>query len=1343
MNITNKCEPIELYGCETSYLQSIQIPKNNSTSVENDYNENQRSQKSFDSLMMAESTNITGSSDFQCPFGANERFPDPYICNVFHVCVTRGDQTYDQPFLCPFATVFRIHDSKTMYCDKRGKNDCTGKAFYRSTDDEDTYDSTTQSYNVNMKKTNNLILVETNNSSQKCSYGGKIEDKLFCNLYHECQNGIDHVYVCDNQLTFNPLSEICDYPINVACMNKQIYKKVDSNLLMQQPTKPGTMMTTMSTTETTIAAIASPKAPKMAPQPLIKINDQVNMNKKQPEQNKYLQAQTTLSYKNGSQINILGVNVFLNCPIGMKNYLNPDKTYCNLFHHCNGNYGSIFLCEKGQAFDENANGPNNSGVCNFESMVNCAGKFILVEGGKRMPINTKSKLTFVDSLSNLNSSNVLLTNEKQLPIKQSANQMSNFIYQAVANSREELVSGIPFDCRGKLNGHWKDTRYCDVFHACIGGEQKKTYSCAQLGERIYFDETTRRCEFLKNNPMGCMMNNYFQAVAPNPNTNNIKTSLVSDEPNEAWKQFIRTREQFSCLGRMDGFYASRWCNVFYRCFIGVKTEFLCPKMLNSDRLWWVQHGSSQEIPQNSAACVWPCEAKKQCTSPGGVIFENGQGNYAESPMEADRVWRSSNCAETRDSLVDIFKINDDDFSCIGMPEGNFYSSKYCNVFYRCTSGKRKDFQCAKATNSPYDLWWNEATNQCDWPCKVQCNKLVYASAKSAAQIQQEDRSYNEEECRRANPNFPPLNYPTQSQQPVQNNFNNYPQQPMPIPPLPKIPLITTSSPLTQPPQPAIQSKPINGFFPDEDFMCRTLGLIISSRYCNVYYECKSFGQLPHAAYYCVDGNFDNSIKACRSTNQVQCPFNPQLMFPFIAISESVAPEEVGCANSIGPYVIHSNRYCNIFYICDGKSSKPLSYRCYDRETLEEAIFNRETRRCESRQLTSCQSEILSVKVRYQSSPVDHTRLPDLQPLSCRPDQQYLAEHDKYCNLYHSCILGKYQMYACLTIGSFDKTSYFYYTNGDCAAPNTAQCGPNKSIYPYDKLFPSEVNLMYKTGYAQSQQPNQQNRFLPMISPSLSFKGKNTFSSVSLKYDLPYSPSCSDKNNYLLSHPKYCNIFYECLNGKLTTYVCIDSATGTYSGIYDSKVQKCKPFNSVDCPSNLLFNPEENGQGPRIVYMDGGSNPQINNNIENNNNMINENTYNFVESKYMPAPEAPFKTESNFSCYGKPNGYYESEWCNIFYRCLNGKRIDAKCSPGMKNTEMLYDLWWEHQNETYDPERPFVFGGLDEDAKCEWPCKVKCKKMVWTDNGNLVQAKTIVDKERELRPECAAENNRLG
>lgn len=154
-------------------------------------------------------------------------------------------------------------------------------------------------------------------------------------------------------------------------------------------------------------------------------------------------------------------------------------------------------------------------------------------------------------------------------------------------------------------------------------------------------------------------------------------------------------------------------------------------------------------------------------------------------------------------------------------------------------------------------------------------------------------------------------------------------------------------------------------------------------------------------------------------------------------------------------MIQSTRYCNIFYTCDGRSAKPNAHRCFDRASGEDAVYSREHRRCDSKRETRCDTEILPLKIRYQSSPVDHTRLAaDLQPLTCRTDQQYLAEHDKYCNLYHSCILGKYQMYACVTLGSYDRTSYFYYTNGDCSAPNEAQCGIGKSIYPYEKLFPT-------------------------------------------------------------------------------------------------------------------------------------------------------------------------------------------------------------------------------------------------------------------------------------------------
>lgn len=74
---------------------------------------------------------------------------------------------------------------------------------------------------------------------------------------------------------------------------------------------------------------------------------------------------------------------------------------------------------------------------------------------------------------------------------------------------ENLVGGIPFDCRGRSTGHWRDNKYCDIFHACVYGIQRKTYVCPYVGERTYFDETTRRCEFVYRNPHGCGSNSYY------------------------------------------------------------------------------------------------------------------------------------------------------------------------------------------------------------------------------------------------------------------------------------------------------------------------------------------------------------------------------------------------------------------------------------------------------------------------------------------------------------------------------------------------------------------------------------------------------------------------------------------------------------------------------------------------------------------------------------------------------------------------------------------------------------------------------------------------------------------
>ena len=205
-------------------------------------------------------------------------------------------------------------------------------------------------------------------------------------------------------------------------------------------------------------------------------------------------------------------------------------------------------------------------------------------------------------------------------------------------------------------------------------------------------------------------------------------------------------------GRSDGFYASRWCNVFYRCYQGYKFEFLCAVMTNGDRLWWSQHSTSNTLPQATAQCAFPCDTNRPCTSPGGVLKDNSSP-VTESTSDAQSIYAACQATTTAsshnsqgNSLDDLFVLPDQYTVCNGVADGTFVASpKYCNIFHVCINGQRKDFECAKASNS-YDLWWNDATKQCDWPCKVTCSKSLYGSSSSAAQIQAQDNSVNSAVC---------------------------------------------------------------------------------------------------------------------------------------------------------------------------------------------------------------------------------------------------------------------------------------------------------------------------------------------------------------------------------------------------------------------------------------------------------------------------------------------------------------------------------------------------------------------------------------------------------------------
>jgi hypothetical protein len=145
-------------------------------------------------------------------------FSDPNVCNIFHVCITRNNKTVDQPFMCPYPTIFKGGLSGKMSCAYPEPNDCQSKAFYHSIENSTNLtgnlniDNDDDDDKIDYRLPENTLIVE------RCLKEGIYADSTYCNAYHKCtRNGEDEQYLCENQLLFNPESKICDYPINVIC----------------------------------------------------------------------------------------------------------------------------------------------------------------------------------------------------------------------------------------------------------------------------------------------------------------------------------------------------------------------------------------------------------------------------------------------------------------------------------------------------------------------------------------------------------------------------------------------------------------------------------------------------------------------------------------------------------------------------------------------------------------------------------------------------------------------------------------------------------------------------------------------------------------------------------------------------------------------------------------------------------------------------------------------------------------------------------------------------------------------------------------------------------------------
>ena len=493
--------------------------------------------------------------------------------------------------------------------------------------------------------------------------------------------------------------------------------------------------------------------------------------------------------------------------------------------------------------------------------------------------------------------------------------------------------------------------------------------------------------------------------------------------------------------------------------------------------------------------------------------------------------------------------------------------------------------------------------------------------------------------------------------------------------------------------------------PDFNFICTQLGKIPTRRYCNVYHECEEVGLPPSRTYECIDSFFDRSQGLCISKDQVPCLGG---IFPYDSIPIDRNPDSLQCPTNSGFQLHTSKQFCNIYYVCDGTQANPTTFRCFDRQTQEEGIYDPFAERCDSRKNTNCQNAILNLSQTelYRSLPIDHTRLTDLAVLPCKFDQSYMIEHEQYCNLYHVCKQGEYQLHACISNGDENQpVSYFYQLNGQCAAPLASLCPRTKSVFSYERLLGRDTSDALQP-YMMPDQPQQ-----------------NNYGSIPIQERVEPTPTCRSVDNFIVPHERYCNLFYGCKDGELILYACVDRLTNTYGGVFQSETGNC--ISSNECANKEFFRPN-----------------QLTTTLRPNAN-VSFRSYTMVETSNETRKfNETVEVTSSFSCYNRADGYYESEWCNIFYRCVSGKRYDERCSAALGQSSSNYDLWWKHQNLYYNRTNPQYYGGLDSMVRCDWPCKIQCKKSIWVSkdqpHGNADQ---VLKQDQELRPACLSALNK--
>ncbi|CAF4290667.1 unnamed protein product, partial [Rotaria magnacalcarata] len=86
------------------------------------------------------------------------------------------------------------------------------------------------------------------------------------------------------------------------------------------------------------------------------------------------------------------------------------------------------------------------------------------------------------------------------------------------------------------------------------------------------------------------------------------------------------------------------------------------------------------------------------------------------------------------------------------------------------------------------------------------------------------------------------------------------------------------------------------------------------------------------------------------------------------------------------------------------------------------------------------------------------------------------------------------------------------------------------------------------------------------------KQQFNFGSIPIQERVEPVPKCREADNYIISHERYCNLFYGCREGELILYACVDRLTNNYGGVFQSSTGNCIASN--ECATNEFYRPNQ-------------------------------------------------------------------------------------------------------------------------------------------------------------------------